>query len=159
MTRSKAIKIILKEIQKMGGNTIVFHTYDVEKINLERAKRILERKPGDFIGAFDPNEYIRKHITLDELLIFVQDDGIDLWKLVTNFPNAILIPTYHDIIRKMGLGLFNYSSIDNYPEIFEDSKMERDKFHEEHKKELDSRMEELLGSFKYLYNITRTHQA
>lgn len=157
MTRSKAIKIILGEIQKMGGNAIVSYTYDVEKMKLERAKRILEHKPGDFIGTFDPNEYIRKHITLDELLIFVQDDGIDLWKSVTNFPNAILIPTYHDIIRKMGLGLFNYGSIGNYPEIFEDSKAECDKFHEEHKNELDSRMEELLGSFKYLYNISKLH--
>jgi hypothetical protein len=155
MTRSKAIKIILKEIQRMGGNTIVFHIYDIEKINLERAKRILKHKPGDFIGVFDPNEYIRKPITLDELLIFAQDDVIDLWEPVTNFPNATLIPRYQDIIRKMGLGLFNYSSIDNYPEIFEDSKVECDKFHEEHKKELDGRMEELLGSFKYLYNITR----
>ena len=148
MTRSKAIKIILREIQKMGANTVIWQAYDFEKINLRRAEIMVETKPGGFIGTFDPDKYIRQCITLEDLLACVQNSATDLTERVTYFRDNRAIPTYHDIIRKMGLGLFDYKSIENYPEIFPDSKAACEEYYKEHKNEIDKHTEELLRSYK-----------
>lgn len=149
MTRSKAIKIILREIQKTSKDTIIWWTYDFEAIRLERVKRMIEKKPGEFLGAFDPGDYIRSKVTLEDILSIAQDGEMDLSQRVTNFSNSSEIPTYRDIIRQMGLGLFNYKHIKNYPEIFADSKAIYEEFRKEHEKEISGRISELLDFYKY----------
>ena len=149
MTRSKAIKIILREIQKTSKDTIIWCTYDFEAIRLERVKRMIEKKSGEFLGAFDSSDYIRSKVTLEDILSIAQDSKMDLSQRVTNFSNSSEIPTYRDIIRQMRLELFNYKHIENYPEIFADSYAIYEEFRKEHEKEINGRISELLDFYKY----------